>query len=225
MKMSTKKINREKEILKLLSEGNTYKEVGEKYNVSKQRINQIAKKNNIKRWEDTQKLTERIHRQTLNALEKCTSIKRIATINKIDINELEYRFNQISKITLNRLLMRRRDNLIIDEFKKGKPASQIIKLIKPLEILQPRKINTVHGLYGVLKRYGVKRYPQIKSRRHGGTNLTKNTIEIIKNKRRDGLSFQKISDHLNEKGIKTITEKRFHPQNLYNQKDLIGLPK
>lgn len=222
--MKPRNKEREQDIVNMLKEDKTFREIAEKYNLTKQRINQIAKRNGIYKQKMTKKLNKAIHEEVLASIKNCTPLEDIMNKHNISLTELEYRFNLTNTPkTLNRLQRDRRDKIIIQKFKDGMPVSQIIKLIKPLEILQPKKINTVHGVYAILSKYKVKRYPKIGNRHAGGTNLTKEIIKLIKNKRNEGLSYEGIANYLNEQNIRTVSDKLFTGKNLYMQRKLIGL--
>lgn len=197
------RLKREK-ILKDIKKGASYKEIGLKYGITKQRIYQIAKMNNVSRWDESRNKAKETYKNVVKELKNNIPAKEIykkygrraGTIYKKINNETPYE-KQI----------RVRDNDIISKFNKGLMAKEIIDL-------DTNELTSITSIYRINTKNGNKRYPTIGNRSAGGSFENKKIIKLIVKLRDNGSSFIEITNKLNDLGYKTITGRKFTTPNV-----------
>lgn len=197
------RLKREK-ILKDIKKGASYKEIGLKYGVSMQRIYQIAKMNDISRWEESRNKIKETYKKVVKELKNNTPAKEIykkygrrsATIYKEINNETPYEKQ-----------LRVRDNDITNKFCKGLMAKELIKL-------ETNNLTNINSIYKINSKRGVKRYPTIGNRSAGGFFECKKVIKLIVKLKNENMSFVEITSKLNNLGYKTITGRKFTTPNV-----------
>lgn len=197
------RLKREK-ILKDIKKGASYKEIGLKYSITKQRIYQIAKMNNVSRWDESRNKAKETYKNVVKELKNNIPAKEIykkygrrsATIYKEINNETPYEKQ-----------LRIRNNDLVSKFNKGFIAKELINL-------DSNELNNVNSIYKINTKKGIKRYPQIGNRSAGGSFEKKSIINLIVKLRNKGISFVKITDKLNNLGYKTITGRKFTTPNV-----------
>lgn len=197
------RLKREK-ILKDIKKGTSYKEIGLKYGITKQRIYQIAKMNNVSRWDESRNKAKETYKNVVKELKNNIPAKEIykkygrrsATIYKEINNETPYE-KQI----------RVRDNDIISKFNKGLMAKEIIDL-------DTNELTSITSIYRINTKNGNKRYPTIGNRSAGGFFESKKVIKLIVKLKNEGVSFVEITNKLNSLNYKTITGRKFTTPNV-----------
>lgn len=201
-----KQIKREQEILDMLNTGATYIAVGEKFNISKARVQQIAKKHNIKRWDVMKEKREKLESTIINDFESGLTYK--------EIKEKNGRANiKIDGESLYNIAQRKRNIQIVSDYKVN-TATSIIKSTNRV-LINPNKLSTVGSIYKINKKMGYKKYPNIGNRTEGGLFEDKKVIKFIKEKRdKNKLPFSQICVLLNQKGWKTPMGKEYSYNNV-----------
>ena len=216
MKYTDKKPNiRREEIMKMIHQGFTYKSIANKYDVSKQRINQIAKENNIYRHiikrKKHKRLINRIHKYLENNPSKNNSYAYYYDITKKfnltteDLNKLK-RYGL--KFSFYNILKDRNNNIIDDYFNKGLNAKNIInKNYGPL---------TVNGIYQIcynkIKTRKIRTKENLKNKYFEKEGIFNLVFNLRYNKK---MTFQEITDYMNEQQYKTIYGKNFTRGNVF----------
>ena len=204
---SYEKQKKESKILvELLKNNATYKEIGEKYNVSIDIVIKISKKNQLSR-------NKTFNKEELNIIYN----KILLDIdNGVTYNDLKIKYN-LNHYLLQKFKRCGFDNLrtkcinirnqIFEEQYINKTANEIMKSNEPKKLLSPKRIESLIGIYGNIS---YRKYPKIGRRDLGGTFLDRKILRYILVKRKTTkLSFRKISDKLNELGYRTSTNKPF----------------
>lgn len=212
--------NRE-EIINLIKSGEKYRIIGEKFNITRQRVHQYAMSIGFSKHrylkENKKFLYDKIKADINNGLKYKEIIKKY----KITTSYLNYVFSIFEKeyIPLYTKELNDRNSVITNKFIKGNTATSITK-DKDKELANPNKVSTVGRVYTINTKNGIKRYPKIGNRSAGGTFERKSIITaIINGHEKKGLTFQEIADRLNASGKKTITGKEYTMANV-NQKYL-----
>ena len=216
--MTTLKEKREKRTNKIIKEVSknklTYREIGEKFGITKQRINFIAMSNGINRRLSNYNEKKRISDEITKDIRNNLTIKKICDKhNIVDNHELmrvyKYYGKQIK--TPIQIYKSKRNDKISEYFKSGKTAKEII-LLNDSILTNNVKINHINGVYQINKKNNFKRYTEIGNRHNGGVFEKKIILKKIANmydRKKNKLSFVKIANFLNENGYRTVTNKLF----------------
>lgn len=205
---------REQQILKLLNENISFGEIAKKFGISKQRVNQIAKRNNIKRWEESREFKTSIYSKIMNDFNNNISLNDICLKYNLSLDNINTIFYFNNDNTLFSKFREKRNSCIISDFIGGETANGITKRNDDL-LIEPNKITNISQIYRINNRNGVKRYPMIGSRAGGGCFENKEILKFIFNKRdKYKWTFEKITNELNKKGKKTLTGKVFTTPNV-----------
>lgn len=210
--MCKEKKERNVKIVKDIQEGRlTYKEIGKKYNLTKQRVYQFAQDNNISRWEksreDIKKTKEEIQNDIINGLtykEICDKYSYVKTS-----------LSTLVGINLQSLFLEKRNKEIINLYKEMTAKDTIIIPVNVLD--DPYRITKINTVYGISSKRGYKKYPMIGDRCKGGVFEPKKVINLIKKLRSKNYSYRKIALELNKKGWKTPTGKLYSTMNVFNK--------
>lgn len=208
---------RRNEIGELLNAGKSYVQVARKFNISKQRVKQIAGTLGIdimrERWSNRKALLKKI-KSDLSLNLTPTEIKVKYNLTPKELEPL-YRLGFSFRNTFNQ----KRNKVIGNRYQKGTIARKLTKD-------EPDHIKSVRGIYGVVsKKLGIYKYPEIK-RGCSGFFENKKTINYIKKSRLKGMKFREIAEDLNTKGISTITGLKFDTASViakYNKTLKLGL--
>jgi transposase len=199
-------LKREKQIVKLLSSNKGYAEIAKKFSVSRQRIYQIAERNNIsgirvKKKESRQVLVENLKKELENGL----SIREMSIKYNVSVDEIKHQFKTETNISLFSLMVKTRNEKINNDFVAGSTAKKIVNDSDKF-LSNPVKVTTLDYVYMLNTKKGIKRYPKIGKRCNGGTFEDPKIIKFIVYKRdRLGWTFKQIANRLNELGYKTVT--------------------
>lgn len=204
---------RDEKIKNMLDSGASLRKIAKKFKVSHERVRQIAKdKYGIKRHEENEKaymeMAENIHKD----VEAGFNYDELNA--KYDIENMHTYFIRKYNIPTFKFFKKKRDEIIVEEFRKGKSASEIVNSNNKFLTgsLQIKSLNLIYRLASQNKLY---KFPQIKNRRDGGCFEDKKILDFIKEaKDKDGFTFNEITKALNRKGFKTLTGKKFRLQNV-----------
>lgn len=206
----SKKLNlRNERLVNDIAEGKlTYSEIGEIYGVTKQRVQQFASKNNIFRWKES--------RETKRKLKEDIKTDIINGLTYEEINE-KYSYKTLALSTvigmkLKSTLLEKRNKEIVNLYKQMTAKEALNIPISALD--NPYRIHDQNMVYKISAQMGYKKYSAVGDRSKGGCFEKKEVIRLIRKLRNKGMSFRKISDRLNEKGIKTIQGKEYTSANL-----------
>lgn len=200
-------------IKKMLDSGKSLREIAKKFDVSHERVRQIAKeKFGIKRQEDNEasykELAENIHKD----VEAGFNYDELN--EKYKIESMHSYFIKRYKIPTFNFFKKKRDEIIVEEFKKGKTASEIVNSDNKY-LTGSLHINSLNLIYRLAANNNLYKFPQIKNRRNGGCFEDAEVLDFIKkSKDEDGFTFNEITKALNRKGKKTLTGKKFSLANV-----------
>jgi predicted transcriptional regulator len=206
----SKKINlRKKRILKDIEEGKlSYKEIGGIYGLTKQRIQQYAKENNIYRWKESKSTKKQLMEDVKQSIIEGLSYQEI-------VNKHSYKKRPITYVldfNLRELYKQKRDKEILNLY-KTMSAKEILNI--PVSALDtPYRVKRINTVYSIVGKQGYRKYSKVGHRYKGGCFEYKKVINIIKKLRGEGVSYRLISERLNKKGIKTIQGKEYTTHNV-----------
>tara|TARA_R110000824_G_scaffold113599_6_gene263374 strand:- start:1098 stop:1925 length:828 start_codon:yes stop_codon:yes gene_type:complete len=192
----------------------TYKEIGKKYNITKQRVSQFAKTDKVSRWEESREKISSLIVDVKEDIEKGLTYKGIC--EKYGDN---YYLKQTVKGGLHTHLRKKRDKEIVSQYKQT-TAKSIISDISPL-LDSPQRIVTTHQIYNISVKNGYKKYPKIGNRSKGSFFESDRVIKLIKELKNKNYSYRKIADSLNEKGWKSPMGKTYSSANVLSKHKLI----
>jgi AraC-like DNA-binding protein len=215
--MSKRNIEREKEIINLIDNNWTLISIATKFNITKQRVYQIAKKNNISIWNKIRTNKKTMHQNILNDINNNIQYKDIVKKYNLTKSQLSEAFKSIQKQTLKTFIINKRNNEITSQFIQGNTAKIITNKTEPI-LISPTHITTTDSIYRINTKNNIRRYPQIINRHKGGLFESKEVIKLIKNKRdKKNWTFKQIAEELNKLGYKTITGKEYTQPNTYQK--------
>ncbi len=202
--------NRRNEILKMIRKGFRFQYIADKYGVTKQRINGIARDNKIHRWKNNRKkykkLVNKIHQYVQNnpySTYKDLQIKFNLTIS--NLNTLKYRHGlNIS----NSILSKSRNNSIINDYFNNKlTATEIIN--------KNYGVETHSGIYEIC--YSTNRYRKFRTKynlknKHFEKKEIFDLIFDLKDNKK--MKFKNITKYLNDNNYKTIYGRKFRTGNV-----------
>ena len=204
------KAERNKELIEAINtSGLTYREIGEKYNVSKARVQELAKKNGISRW----KVSRERNKQLAVSIERDykAGLTYEQMKEKYDLGKVDFKSLKIQPLATR--FRKDRDAKIVSEY-KTKTAKSVLKSNDPA-MDNPDRLTAINSVYGVTSRNGFKKYPNVGNRNAGGVFEDPKTIKLIKKLREKGeLSFNEIAIVLNSKGLKSPMGKEYTGHNL-----------
>lgn len=208
------KTERNELVYKLLLSGEKYQDIADKMNVSKARIEQVAKKFNYKRWDESKKkyglLTEQITNDFNAGATYETLEKKYNLNNKTFYSRLQY--HGLPGDLLRQCKIKRNEK-IVAEYKSGKKAIDIINS-KNTNVIQPNKINSLSQIYNICSKNGVYKYPKVGRRIDGGSSEDYEILRLVKHLKEDKkFTFEAIAKHLNSKKYKTVCGKKFNMAN------------
>jgi len=209
-------LKRNDKIKALISKNVKYEVIADKFNVSKQRVYQFAKEMGFSKWENTRSY----YKDTVNNI-------NLDTNKGLTFKEIQKKYNITEKNlkrlyanglnSLSNFFIEKRNKIIVSEFINGKTAIEITKS-KDRLLQDYNKISNVNMIYRITTRAGIRRQPKVGNRSAGGIFEKTETLNLIKSYREQyDYSFEKISETLNEKKIKTISGKTFSPQNVFSK--------
>jgi len=214
------KAARNEYIYKMILEGTTYQKISEKTNITKQRVQQIAKSLNFSRWvqiRNNEKITIKSIEEDISKGLFYNDLKNKYNINDCKIKGMLRRNN--CKILKNKRENEfiNRNKTIVSEYRNGKSASMIL-LLDSNVISEPAKINSVGSVYAICIKQGFRKYPKVKNRRSGEIFESVKILKlIVRLKEKKHLTLVDIASYLNEKKYKTICGKTFSFSNVANK--------
>lgn len=217
------KEERNNEVKRMLDEGKTFSEISEKFKFTRERVRQIANLFGVYRNIDKKAQYETIIKSIEFDMNNEFSYEEI--INKYKLNRsIIYNLEKRGLPSLFNFFKNKRDQLILEEFKKGASANSIINSDnKFLKINY--KITTVDMIYKIAVKNNLYKQPKIGNRNKGGCFEDESILKFIKTMRDEKkLTFEEIKNTLNRTGKRTINGATFSNQNVvvkYNKAKLI----
>jgi Trp operon repressor len=215
--MMSKKLNlRNDRLVKDIIEGElSYREIGEIYGVTKQRVFQFAKENNISRWKNNREVKLKLKNDIQIDIIKGLSYEEITSKYSYKNTPL----TSVINMSLHRVFLGKRNKEILNLY-KTMTAKEAINI--PVSALStPYKIKSVNDVYKIASQQGYKKYSNVGDRYKGGCFEDKKVTNLIKRLRNKGLKYREIKEELNKKGIKTITGKSYSTPNIRRVYSLI----
>jgi len=201
---------RHKDIVKLIKKGElTYKEIGVKFDITRQRVYQFAKeydlRRNVKSKKKKIKLIKKIEKDINNGVSYSDLISK-HELTESKINGLKYHGFNGNLPTRYRKL---RNDVILKEY-KIKAATEVLKSTDE-ELNDPNRINTVASVYNIASTKGFKKYPNI-PRGMKGIFVDDEVKKIIRRRKNSTKKYTctMIADELNKKGLKSAYGRDFN---------------
>lgn len=207
-KENKKFAKRRKEIVKLIKQGIVYPKIAKKYNITKQRVHQIAKFENISpvtiRHEKYKKIIKKIDIKIKNGKQFNDVCKNynISTLRNHGLKNIRI---------LQRSFRKTRNKKISHLYKNGLSAKDILKK-------HFNEINNIQTIYNINNKLKSQRAPIAKRKKYY-KNENKKILKLIKTLKNKRYTFQEIADILNGLRLTTICGKSFSSQLVcYNHK-------
>lgn len=196
-----KKTKRNDKIKSLIVQGFTYLFIAKRFNITKQRVYQIACEYSISSRTEKAKKERQMMQLIKQELKKGTASKDILKKYRHSISKNNMRL--ISNKKVNEI--KNRNKSIISKFRKGQTAR---------EIAQAHRLLSTNSVYHICTKQGVFKYPKIRNRSAGEISEKAKIFQLIARlKENENFSFQEITDFLNKKRYKTISDKKFTSPN------------
>ena len=210
---------RNNKIVKLVEGGVDFYVLSMQFGITPQRIGQIVQKTGgfkvfSRDRQDKEKIARRIERD-LRGHRKTVSDIFSDDYGRFSVNQIKRTFVDLFGCSINEMPKNIRNKFIIEAYSNDKlTADEILNLRGPI-LKMSKKLESRNMIYKICSISGNKKFKMIKNRRDGDCYESRRTLNAIVNLRNSGLSFQKISDELNNKGIKTVQGKKFSQQSVY----------
>jgi DNA-binding CsgD family transcriptional regulator len=209
------KPKRNKQIIDLINQNYTYQQIADKFNITKQRVYQIAKANDISIWSNIRTKHNQIYNDIITDINNNTQYNDIKKKHNLERNNLNYIFKKYNNKTPYTIIKDKRNTEISNRFISGNTAKTITNTTDNI-ITSPNKLISINSIYNINTKNNVKRFPLIYNRSKGGIFERKEIRLFIKKKRdKDNWSFRKIAEELNKLNHKTITGKEYTTANTY----------
>jgi len=195
--MSKRDIKKELEIIEMALNGETMKKIGDSIGITKQRVNQVLNKYNIKtidiRREKRKKELMSLVSESKKMIKNGTSVKKIRTKLNIDTaiakELLEYGVNLM---LVDKVGIQKRREACLNHYKKGLTAYEIMDIVPGL-----RNVNSVYiGVSALNNGHLPKR---INTRAKMGFKLTSKIVKLKKQH-----TFEEVTNILNDRGITNL---------------------
>lgn len=208
------KAERNEKIIADLRSGKTFVQLAKEHGVSKARINELAKKNGISRWEMSREKYTTMVSQIEADYNAGMGYDEIVEKYKLD-NRLRSRLRHYGLDSLFSKFKNIRDLEITRQYRRM-PASAVVRNPNPL-LDDPNRIETEGGIYKISTSRGFRKYPNIE-RGVKGIFVDKKVIDIIKARKNSKYKYtnQMIADELNEKGLRTAYGRKFQWHTVQN---------
>ncbi len=188
---------REKIIISLLKKGNTYTNVGKMFKVSKQRIHQIAERNNISPRKIKKEKYKRIIQKIKKDINLGVTPTEIIKKYKLNTNTIEALKNYGFNIhDMERVLKGNRNKTINSLFLEGMTALDIMRLYPSYK--------TEGAIYAIARKFNNGVLPTRTNTYDTKLITIKDTIKKLKS---DGLTPSQIAKKMNELNITSSSGK------------------
>ena len=211
-------IKRDKKIVSAIIKGKySVSEIGDKYSLTNQRIQQIAKENGImvhaKNHKEKDKIVQNMKKDMSHLTYKQIQKKYRLVDNKYSWEILNKLFAKKYGNNLSKIMREVRNNVIVDKYSSGQIAKKVIAA-KNRELKSPVHFKDICNVYRVSSEKGYKKFPQIKNRASGEMydkiSILRKIVHMRENKK---MTFSEIAEELNKKNIKTVMGFRFETVN------------
>ena len=204
---------RREKILSEVQKGKSYVDIGKKFGVTKQRVQQLAKTIDFSRRVEIRETKQMTFEKIMIDFKMGASIAQLTKKYNLSIEDMNYIFKSVEPEapTLTSRYRVKRNAKIVDDFKNGATASSIVK-DKSKILDDPRRILAIDTIYKIVGAQGVKRYKQIGNRSAGGIFEKKAVLKLIvklHDNKKEKHSFEKIANILNDLGHKTVQGRNF----------------
>lgn len=195
----------------MAKKGKSYAFIGKKFSLSTERIRQICTLAGMhKRKEHSvliKKTIDRINKDIQNDM----SYEKLVEKYKLS-KDKKYALMANGMPSLNKIYIKKRNDIVLREFKKGKTAIQIMNM-KHKHLNGNFTIGCIELVYKITAKNNLYKQPKVKDRYLGGTSENKEVLEMIHQKRDvEKMSCEKVATYLNDMGARTITGKKFSAQ-------------
>lgn len=202
---------RNDKIINLIRQGLTYDEVGEQMGITKQRVCQIAKYNNISRWDESREFKVNLISRIKEDIDNQLPYTDIVEKHNLRIKGYLLRDTELSGLYTDMLIKR---NEAIKKKYEVRTAEEIIN-DNDYNITNPTKPTSINCVYRIASSLGFKKYPMIGDRSKGNTFEDRTILKYIRDRRdKDGWTFKKIACELNKLNYRTVTGKLFTTSNV-----------
>lgn len=200
------KKNRNELVLKLALENKTFWQIGEKLNITVQRVGQIL---NLMGY-TKERIREEIYIPIAKGLNEKLHGQNVCYYKIMqEINERKLNVKVLKRygfVCHKHELLKKRNKKIAEMYKNGKTAKEICET-------QVCGLNSITSVYYSIKKENVRKFPKVK-RGIKGIYENEKTLKLIYDLRENKkLSFGKISEHLNKAKVLTMGNKIFTPEN------------
>jgi len=199
LKWNRDNFDRNYEIIEMIKNGSSYTEVADKFQLTRQRIQQIASEIRLSskalKADKYKKIVKELSEEMQNQAEQ--------GVRKIKISK-DYRLQTLIRHGLPNVnsLKRKRNKEIIKLYKQGLSAKEIVEK----GVLAIKDINRIYKIIGEAN---CQRTPKLIRAEKGHINENKRILKMIKNMRQKKKTCPEIADYLNKKGYRTITNQPF----------------
>ena len=210
-----RKEERNVEIIEALKNGDKYDKIASNFNITKQRVQAIAIKNGISRWEQKRTKFKSIIKQINKDYKLGLTFEEL--IEKYNMNDpsFKHQLKYYGLESLEKRFRNVRNNEIITTYKN---TTANVVLMNPNPVLNdPNRIETISSVYKISSKSGFSKYPNIR-RGVKGLFADPQVIKIIKARKTSPYKYtnKMIADELNESGFKTTYGKKFSWHTIQN---------
>lgn len=218
--MNNKKYYKERndKILLMLKQSNSsFVTIGKKYNITPQRVQQIAKDFDIqlhgKNHEEKDSIVRKI-KEDMPLMSYKDIRAKYKEFEGHNWKILQKKFKKMYGETIYTLMKKERDALILQKYSSGDKAIEVINS-DDLTLKSPLRFTKVRDVYRISIENGYRKYPGIGSRAGGGIFERKKVLDlIVKMREEKKMKFKDITIALNKKGLTTIQGKEFKMENV-----------
>lgn len=214
-KKKRKDERRKRSILGHIQKDMTFRKIASKFNVSYQRVAQVAAENKISRQTNIQTSVKSLYEKVFADEKNGLTTEELLTKYKISKQYLNFLYYQYSPDgTLYQKVKEKRDNKIINDFINGKTAANIVDDTDKT-LGDPTKIVSLRTIYSIVSKNGHRKYPKIGDRSKGISFEKKSVMNFIISKRKgkNKLTYKEIAKQLNDLGHKTVQGNLFTTAN------------
>lgn len=206
---------RDEKILILINIGWSFEKIGNKFSISKQRVQQIAKNNNLYVHQETKKIKANIVEQIKKEVELGFSFDYIRNKDReVSWGLIVREYFKLEGIYLSVKMREERNRLIVDKYSSGETAREVIES-DDLVLNSPIKFSKVRDVYRISSDLGFRKFPKIGIRSKGGSFECDKIMSSIVRMRDDSkMTFKDIANSLNKKGMLTISGLKFSGANV-----------
>lgn len=220
IKLSKTQIRKHKIFAYIQENKLTYQQIADKFNISTQRVSQVAQLFNVNRESERHAKTHARENAIILDIKAGLSIDELTTKYDITRKKLFYIYRRKKPVgeaeSLGFEYRKKRDARIIELFKAGYTAEEIIEM-NDKTLGDPARIRNIQTIYKITVRKKTKRFPRVGNRTAGGCYEDKKVLDLIvklHDNEKKPKNFKQIANSLNRLGYKTIQDQRFYRENV-----------